>query len=542
MKYRYLWGMSILLILAMLLAGCSSSEAENSESEIIIVIEEESFAEEQLPDGSVWKDINLSHKTKQQAASYLKDSVEDILSSAVYVLTDGKKEWKYSAAELGASIDYERVAESFLSGSDEDLKAVSVDQKVLQNVVDQIAKEITQEPVDATAVFKDGEFTFTEDKPGLKLDSAALETTIKESLEEAEFIGSTSIKLQLPVEKTEAKVTLASLKEGTQVIGEYTTEYNVYEEGRSKNLQIAAEKINGRVVMPGEMFSFNEATEPITEEEGYTYANIISGGEYVLGIGGGTCQVSTTLYVAVILAELEVNERWCHAFPASYAPMGLDATTYEGHLDFCFTNDTDSPVYIQAWCEDGECSVILYGKEIHDPSREVSFYYEIVDTIDKPEPKKIEDPELPVGEEELEEYGHIGYVVETYKTVTENGNSVTEWFSESQYDNSPDKIRVGTKPVDGESSTPPAEGESSTPEGESGENTESGESSEGESSVINDEETQNTDTEQGGEGEASEGDVTEENTENTGEEENGGEDMTEDEGLTEESVEEGAEE
>ena len=328
MKYRYLWGMSILLILAMLLAGCSSSEAENSESEIIIVIEEESFAEEQLPDGSVWKDINLSHKTKQQAASYLKDSVEDTLSSAVYVLTDGKKEWKYSAAELGASIDYERVAESFLSGSDEDLKAVSVDQKVLQNVVDQIAKEITQEPVDATAVFKDGEFTFTEDKPGLKLDSAALETTIKESLEEAEFIGSTSIKLQLPVEKTEAKVTLASLKEGTQVIGEYTTEYNVYEEGRSKNLQIAAEKINGRVVMPGEMFSFNEATEPITEEEGYTYANIISGGEYVLGIGGGTCQVSTTLYVAVILAELEVNERWCHAFPASYAPMGLDATTY----------------------------------------------------------------------------------------------------------------------------------------------------------------------------------------------------------------------
>jgi len=190
----------------------------------------------------------------------------------------------------------------------------------------------------------------------------------------------------------------------------------------------------------------------------------------------------------------------------------------------------------------GEAKIILTAKDAEGAGTDLEIPAVIECVNDKPEPKKIEDPELPVGEEELEEYGHIGYVVETYKTVTENGNSVTEWFSESQYDNSPDKIRVGTKPVDGESSTPPAEGESSTPEGESGENTESGESSEGESSVINDEETQNTDTEQGGEGEASEGDVTEENTENTGEEENGGEDMTEDESLTEESVEEGAEE
>ena len=480
LRRRLLCSLMVLLI-AVLISGCTEEISQES-SEPTMIVEEQPVSEYQIPEQTELMGVDLSYKTKEEAIELLKNKIEDTLSHT-YTLTDEDKKWTYTAKELGAFFDYESAVDELLAGeSVPETGPLKVDPVSLNAVLRSLISTIEQKGIDATMEFKDGEFIITDEQNGRSLNVTRSAEELNDSLESGAFLDG-PVTVKLTVDVTPPKATAASLKEATQVIGEYETYYNEYEESRSVNLKVASAKVNGTILEPGEMFSFNDATAPMTEEGGYEYANIISGGEYVPGIGGGVCQVSTTLYNAVLLAELEVNERWCHAFPPSYCQMGLDSTVYEEVLDFCFTNDTDAPIYIEMWCDDGECGCRLYGKEIHDPSREIEFYYEIVGTIDKPEPKKVEDPEMEEGEEEIIEYGHIGYVVETYKTVTENGNSVTEWFSESIYDNSPDKIRVGTKPKENS--------ESSAPEGESSETAESSETSENpdESSSENTEET-----------------------------------------------------
>ncbi|MBO4888662.1 MAG: VanW family protein [Firmicutes bacterium] len=521
-RLLFLW----IMMIAVLLSGCSEEKSINESSEITIIVEEQPIAENQIPEQTVLMGVDLSYKTKEEAIELLRAALDDQLSNT-YTLTDEDKKWTYTAKELGATFDYQTAVEELL---DSEIKPETVPIKVdpvsLNSVLRSLISEIEQKSVDATMEFKAGEFIISEETNGRSLNVTKSAEELNASMESGAFLSG-PVTLKLTVDVTPPKTTAASLKDATQIIGEYETYYSEYEESRSTNLKVASAKINGTVLQPGEMFSFNDSTAPMTEEGGYEYAPIISGGEYIPGIGGGVCQVSTTLYNAVLLAELEVNERWCHAFPPSYCQMGLDSTVYEEVLDFCFTNDTDSPIYIEMWCDDGECGCRLYGKEIHDPSREIEFYYEIVGTIDKPEPKKVEDPEMEVGEEEIIEYGHIGYVVETYKTVTENGNSVTEWFSESIYDNSPDKIKVGTKPKEGTESSAPTE-ESS----EASENTESsmtGEESE-ETSVIE----ESSEPEESSTEESSEEIPGEESTESSTEEETG---ETDDE-STEESTEE----
>ena len=533
MRYTKLTrSLSICLCFLLCLTGCTEEITNESSAEPTVIVEERPDADKQIREQTELMGIDLSYKTREEAMTLLQDKMENELS-ITYTLTDEDKKWTYTARELGASFDYVTAVEQLFSEDQPETIPVTVDLKTLTAVVRGLSAGIEQQPVDAVMEFKEGEFLITEEQNGKSLNITRSVEDIEASLMSGAFLSG-PVTVKLVVEVTQPKNTAASLKEATQVIGEYETYYSEWEESRSVNLKVASAKINGMVLQPGDMFSFNDATAPMTEEGGYEYANIISGGEYVPGIGGGVCQVSTTLYNAVLLAELEVNERWCHAFPPSYCQMGLDSTVYEEVLDFCFTNDTDAPIFIQMWCDDGECGCKLYGKEIHDPSREVEFYYEIVGTIDKPEPKKIEDPEMEEGEEEIVEYGHIGYVVETYKTVTENGNSVTEWFSESIYDNSPDKIKVGTKPKENSESSAPAEESSETSEtsepGETEESSEpgSGEDSEPEgSSEENSEESSEEITEDVSEEPSEEGS---EEGETPGEEDEGTEEYWEDEG------------
>ena len=492
-----------ILLTAAMISGCTE-ETKQESSEPIMIIEEQPVSGNQIPEQTKLMGIDLSYKTKDEAIELLKNALEDKLSNT-YTLTDEDKKWTFTAKELGAFFDYDSAVNDLLQGENvPETVPVKVDPVSLNAVLRSLISKIEQKGVDATMEFKEGEFIIKDETNGRSLNVTKSAEDLNTSIESGAFLNG-PVTMKLTVDVTPPQATAASLKEATQIIGEYETYYNEYEESRSVNLKVASAKINGMILKPGEMFSFNDATAPMTEEGGYEYANIISGGEYVPGIGGGVCQVSTTLYNAVLLAELEVNERWCHAFPPSYCQMGLDSTVYEEVLDFCFTNDTDAPIYIEMWCDDGECGCRLYGKEIHDPSREIEFYYEITGTIDKPEPKKVEDPEMEEGEEEVIEYGHIGYVVQTYKTVTENGNSVTEWFSESIYDNSPDKIRVGTKPKENSET-------SETPEDGSSEVTE-------ESSVIEDSDSSETSEESSEESvEESTGETTEESSEGSTEE------------------------
>ena len=168
-------------------------------------------------------------------------------------------------------------------------------------------------------------------------------------------------------------------------------------------------------------------------------------GQYVTGVGGGICQIITTLYAAVLKSELTVTERHNHGFPASYIPMGLDAAVAaEAGLDFCFFNNTEFPICLWAYADDGFAEVRIYGTEVRKPERQLSFYTEMAVREEKPEPVIQLDASKPIGYRCVLQEGRQGGRVDTYRQITENGTEKVERISVSYYKSSADWICVGT--------------------------------------------------------------------------------------------------
>ena len=154
-----------------------------------------------------------------------------------------------------------------------------------------------------------------------------------------------------PLEEAYAQVKSALVKDlpaEKQVFGHYKTSFNANERNRTINLKLAAAAINGQVIQPGKTFSFNKTVGPRTKERGYLDATIFVDGKKEQGLGGGICQVSSTLYNAVLNSKLKVVERHTHSLPVTYVPTGKDATVSYGYLDFRFQNNQKYPVKIQA--------------------------------------------------------------------------------------------------------------------------------------------------------------------------------------------------
>ncbi len=143
------------------------------------------------------------------------------------------------------------------------------------------------------------------------------------------------------------------------LIGSYATAYNP-NISRAVNIALASSRINGLVIQPGESFSFNQAILPRTTANGYVKANVIVNKKYVLGIGGGICQVSSTLYAAMLTAGLPATERHPHSLDVGYIPVGMDATISGNALDLRFTNIFDKPIQIQAAADQGTLTISLY--------------------------------------------------------------------------------------------------------------------------------------------------------------------------------------
>lgn len=180
--------------------------------------------------------------------------------------------------------------------------------------------------------------------------------------------GGEPVKVQII--RTEPTVTAESLRASifTGTLSKYSTKYNAKKENRSHNVALAAQKINGVVLAPGDEFSYNDTVGRRTVANGFRNAPVYENGKSVDGIGGGVCQVSTTLYSAVLYADLGVVSRTNHSLPVSYAPLGQDATVADGSIDFKFKNTTDYPVKIAASAVNGTITVELIGTPVGNKS------------------------------------------------------------------------------------------------------------------------------------------------------------------------------
>lgn len=250
----------------------------------------------------------------------------------------------------------------------------------------------------------------------------------------------------IPLKITIPKVTINNLGEEAfpDKLGEFSTRYDASNKNRSTNLELSSAKIDGTIILPGETFSYNKIVGERTISAGYKEAAVYAGGKVVDGIGGGICQLSTTLYNAVIYANLEVTSRSNHRFTTSYVEVGRDATVSWGTIDFCFKNTRQYPIKVVSKVEGGVAKVSIYGikeEEEYDVTIQSTITERIPYTVNY-----IDDPELEEGKEVIEQAGAEGAKSITYKIVKYNGMVVSKTvLSTDTYSALERIIRRGTK-------------------------------------------------------------------------------------------------
>ena len=277
--------------------------------------------------------------------------------------------------------------------------------------------EYSKEVVNADYEISGMRIKYTESEEGITFDIKKAEKIIKENLKNSKeyFIPLTIIKPNPTTEELDKSLF-------GDCLGTYTTRYNPGEIGRTKNVNLAARSINNIVLKKGEVFSYNNILGERTEARGYSGAKVYAGGEVVDGLGGGICQVSSTLYNAVLFADLNVVSRTCHSLPVAYVPLGRDATVSYGSIDFKFKNPYDDPIKISAVSSGGVLTVGIYGKKQSDKTVEISTQRISTipfETVERP------DETIAEGETKVKQTGSDGAVVKTYKKVIENGKVIS---------------------------------------------------------------------------------------------------------------------
>lgn len=256
---------------------------------------------------------------------------------------------------------------------------------------------------------------------------------------------------EIPLKITIANKTVNDLGEEAfpNTLGTFTTRYDASNKNRSNNIVLASSKINGTVILPGETFSYNKTVGKRTITSGFKEAGAYAGGKVIQEVGGGICQVSSTLYNAVLYANLEIVDRSNHYFECSYVDAGRDATVSWGTVDFKFRNNRTYPIKIEAYSKNGVVKISIKGIK-EEKEYEVTIQSKITSIIKKTV-QYIEDPMLEIGEEVVEQEGHNGCTSKTYKIVKHNGTVVSnDVISSDSYHALEKIVRKGTKQVKAE--------------------------------------------------------------------------------------------
>ena len=241
------------------------------------------------------------------------------------------------------------------------------------------------------------------------------------------------------------KGTEEDLGKCTDLLGRYTTTYYDSSWERCLNIENGCRLISETLLQPDEEFSVLDHLTPFNADNGYYLAGSYLNNKVVESFGGGICQVSTTLYNAVIRAELEIKERSNHSLIVTYVEPSMDAAIAEdADMDMKFVNNTEYPVYIWGTAGDGEITFEVYGCETRDPDRSVAFISETLSVTDCSK-KFSADPSASLGTMTVTEAGHQGRSARLIKVVYMGDEEVSsEIFNKSRYSMTPDLISVGT--------------------------------------------------------------------------------------------------
>ncbi|MBQ7616266.1 MAG: VanW family protein [Butyrivibrio sp.] len=322
------------------------------------------------------------------------------------------------------------------------------EKEALSEIVARCSEEFDQEKKNYTLTKTETGFTVSDGQTGYLVDQEQSLSVIEDFIQNG--FGNGSNEVHLAVKEDKPQGSYEELSKVRDVLGTYTTSYKTSGASRSANVANGCRLINGSTIYPGQEFSVLDTITPFTEANGYFPAGSYLNGLVVESVGGGICQVSTTLYNAVLLAELEVTERHNHSMIVTYVDPSADAAIAEsGGKNFRFVNNTKSPIYIEGYTtSDKHITFTIYGVETRNPGRKVSFQSEVLEKT-----PASADQFVTTSSEALGYVGtqsaHLGYKAQLWKIVSENGETTKEVINSSNYKMVPKIITVGTGGADG---------------------------------------------------------------------------------------------
>ncbi|MBR5247663.1 MAG: VanW family protein [Lachnospiraceae bacterium] len=443
--------------IAVALMGVLVCAAGWNKSETVYAAQESTIKQGIFAEG-----IELSGMTKAEAGQAITDYVDGLKEVAVTLVAADNKKVVTTAGALGITwANPELVQEAMDIGTQgnvierykimKDLEHESLtfdielgfDVAAINDILTNECVKYDRKAVNMALKLENGKFQVIEGQIGYKLDVEHSIDIVYDYLT-GEWDGK-AVGIALNVAEDQPKGTAEELMQVRDVLGSFTTSFTTSGTARTANVTNGCVLINGTTLYPGEEFSTYEAVAPFSQANGYYMAGSYLNGKVVDSIGGGICQVSTTLYNAVLLAELEVTERHNHSMIVTYVDPSADAAIAESSgKDFRFVNNTDSPIYIEGIIKDKQITINIYGKEVRPANRKVSYVSEILETIMPPADMIYQDAVQPIGYFLNGESAHIGYKSRLWKVVLEDGKEVSrEQVNKSNYKMSPRSATVG---------------------------------------------------------------------------------------------------
>lgn len=405
------------------------------------------------------EDVDISGKTKDEAVNLVQEKYGNEVLKKKININGGNRTYTIDYSKLNAKYNIEEaVNEALEYGKSHNLfqkyrlikkpveKSISLkftyDDTAIKELISVIAKEIDKAPVNASIkMVNKGQFSITPEVAGAKLNVEKLEKDIENNIN-GSLTGDSEVNAE--IDSVQASVTKDMLSHVNTKISSFTTSFASSSANRVTNISLATKAINGKLLMPGESFSFNEVVGERTTARGYKEAGVIINNQLDSGIGGGICQVSTTLYNAVMRANINYTERRHHSLASSYVAPGLDATVSYGSIDYKFKNTLDYPIYIEGYISGKSVTFSIYSDSTL-AKKTYNLISEVYDTI-KPEIKYIDDPNKYEGETEVVTKPSTGYKVRVYRTTYENGKLINkEKLYEETYKKVDGVTKKGTK-------------------------------------------------------------------------------------------------
>lgn len=418
--------------------------------------------------------VDVSGMTPEEATGLVKNAAEKKLKTVAVTISSGENSWTLDSDAMGMGYDIaDALADGLNFGRGEDDNTVVItgggigefDAKYTWDrgkIISALAAMSQSINTEATAAYaepvtdwtQEERFIYHAGEEGITLNEEATADAIEKALEQGEFVCT----VEATVNAVLPGGNIDDLKAATSFIASYTTKFSArrddeVKQNRKFNIQKAADIINGNTIQPGEEWSFNTVVGPRTYELGWKGANGISGGkEYTIQAGGGICQVSTTLYNALLCANMEIVDRRAHTIPSDYVPVGLDATVDTRGIDFVWKNNTDMPAYIFAKVENVEGSssrhtitVYVYGKPLPEGVTYQSRNEIIEEASRQAEAIYTNDASIPTGYQLERVQGHKYYVAEAYQDKYVDGKlAESKLLYTDKYKGNPPEVSIGT--------------------------------------------------------------------------------------------------